>query len=130
MQAEMTEIRSASPSRRDRAIRRVRTATWAIGAATVGLAASLSAVAANAFKGNSRQDKSADAAVPKDLAPRRVVVPPPEHVPAIAAGQAPLTPPASPPSAAPSTPPPAAPATPAPAPSPAPVPQPQTSGGS
>jgi hypothetical protein len=141
----MSEDRSQiSPSRRDRAVRRVRNLTWAVAAGTAGLATSLSVVAANAFKGHARNTASgaAAAAAPKHKhkhkrAPeRRVVVPGPQHVPSIS-GAAPLQPPADPPSAAPTpspTPAPApatptpAPATPAPA--PAPAPQPQTSGGS
>jgi hypothetical protein len=127
-----------SPSRRDRAVRRVRNLTWAVAAGTAGLATSLSVVAANAFKGHARNTApgAAAAAAPKHKhkrAPeRRVVVPGPQHVPSIS-GAAPLQPPAEPPSTAP-TPAPApatptpAPATPAPA--PAPAPQPQTSGGS
>ena len=47
----------ASPTdrsaRRDRALRRVRRATWGTGAAVAGLAAGLSVVAAHAFKGHS-----------------------------------------------------------------------------
>jgi hypothetical protein len=133
----MSEDRSQiSPSRRDRAVRRVRNLTWAVAAGTAGLATSLSVVAANAFKGHARNTASgaaaAAAAKHKRAPERRVVVPGPQHVPSIS-GAAPLQPPAEPPSSAP-TPAPApatptpAPATPAPA--PAPAPQPQTSGGS
>src|SRR3954447_6099108 len=123
----MTEVRpAASPSRRDRAIRRIRNVTWAVGAATAGLATSLSVVAAHAFKGHPRQVKSAAVVATKPPAPRRVVVPPPPRVPATrpppggvvgppprrpratAKSRPPLTPPATPPSAAP-TPTPAAP---------------------
>jgi hypothetical protein len=132
----MTEVRpAASPSRRDRAIRRIRNVTWGVGAATAGLATSLSVVAAHAFKGHPRQVKPAAVVATKPPAPRRVVVPPPQRVPAIANRPAPLNPPATPPSAAPTptpaAPPAAAPApAPTPAPAPAPAPQPQTSGGS
>jgi hypothetical protein len=130
----MSEDRSQiSPSRRDRAVRRVRNLTWAVAAGSAGLATTLSVVAAHAFKGHARSSGASPAAAPKHKAPHRVVVPGPQHVPSIA----PLTPPAAPPSTTPTpspTPAPApathtpAPATPAPA--PAPAPQPQTSGGS
>jgi outer membrane biosynthesis protein TonB len=131
----MSEHRSRqSPSRRDRALRRVRRGTWAIGAGTAGLATTLSVVSAHAFKGHSHG--AAPAPAPKQRQPlRRVAVPGPQHVPAIAHNPAPLQPPSAPPSATPApapTPSPAPAPTPAPAPAPAPVPQPQpqTSGGS
>ena len=121
-----------SPSRRDRAIQRVRRASWVVGAATAGLAAALSAVAANAFKGHPHGTPAASphrSAKKARRHVRRVAVPGPQHVPAIAASTDGLTPPSSAPAPAPSTqPPPSAPASPAPAPAPAPAPQ--TSGGS
>jgi hypothetical protein len=127
----MTEPRpAASPSRRDRAIRRVRNLTWAVGAATAGLATSLSVVAAHAFKGHSRQTGPATIVAPKAPTPRRVTVPPPERVPAIAPGAAPLSPAPTPPSAAPTPTPAPPPAAASPTPTPAPAPVPQTSGGS
>src|SRR3954454_22827 len=102
MDEGMTEPRPAkSPSRRDRAIRRIRNVTWAVGAATAGLATSLSVVAAHAFKGHPRQVKSGGVGATKPAAPRRVVGPPPQRVPATANTPAPLNPPATPPSAAP-----------------------------
>jgi hypothetical protein len=129
MDVGMSEIRSRhSPSRRDRALRRVRRTTWAIGAGTAGLATTLSVVSAHAFKGHSRNPASAAAAAAKPRPLRRVVVPAPQRVPAIADNPAPLQPPAAPPSATPAPAPPAA--APAPAPAPQPQPQPQTSGGS
>ncbi|HEY7629652.1 MAG TPA: hypothetical protein VH817_03065 [Thermoleophilaceae bacterium] len=110
-----------TPTRRDRAVRRVRRTSWAAGAAAAGLATAFSVVAAHAFKGHSRNATTAQAAVPHKhrRAARRVSVPGPQHVPAIASGDQPLQPPPAPP-AQPSS----------PSPAPAPSPQPQTSGGS
>ena len=119
-----------SPTRRDRSLRRVRRATLAVGAATVGLATTLSVVAAHAFKGHSRQAGQDTALVTKRPRTRSLVVPAPQHVPPISSGGESLQPPSAPPSSAappPASPPPA----PAPvAPRPAPAPAPQTSGGS
>jgi len=119
--------RQTTPTGRDRAVRRVRRATWATGIATAGLATTFSVVAAHAFKGHSRGASSHStkpAAAPRHTrAARRVTVPAPQHVPSIVAGGAPLQPPATPPESAP-------PPAPTPTPAPAPAPQPQTSGGS
>jgi len=129
----MAEEPRSTPSRRDLAIVRVRRLSWAVAAGTVGLASTLSVVAASAFKGHAR--RTADATPPATTttparAERRVRVPGPQYVPAIVGGDQPLQPPAAPPAQAPAPTP--APATPAPAPSPAPAPAPapQTSGGS
>ena len=121
-----------SPSRRDRSLRRVRRATLAVGVATVGLATTLSVVAAQAFKGHARQTAQDPAPVTKRPADRLVAVPAPQHVPPISSSGDSLQPPSAPPSSAappPASPPPA-PAPAAPQPAPAPAPAPQTSGGS
>ena len=120
-------------ARRDRALRRVRRATWGAGAAVTGLAAGLSVMAAHAFKGHSGAPTTSTTTTPPsrhDPAHHRVQVPAPQYVPPISAQS--LAPPESPPSAPPPQPQPqAVPApVPAPAPAPVPVPAPSVSGGS
>lgn len=131
--SEPPQPRARSAFARDRALRRIRVVSWAVGAVTAGLAGALSVVAAHAFRGHDRSAPvTPTSAVGASRQPtRRVHVPPPQHVPSIDE-QAPLQPPSSPPAAAPPTSPSRAPASPAPAPepAPAPVPAPQTSGGS
>jgi hypothetical protein len=122
----MADVSRSTPSRRDRAVRRVRTLSWAVAAGTAGLASALSVVAANAFKGNARGTADATPAATRTHADSRIRVPRPQHVPAIA-NRDPLSPPATPPAKAPA---PAPAPPPAQAPAPAPAPQPQTSGGS
>src|SRR6478609_6500551 len=90
-----------TPARRDHATRRVRALTWGIAVATAGAAAGLSAVAAHAFKGHAA--RPATAAPRRVAAVRRVAVPGPQHVPAIAGQPPALQPPAAPPTAAPPT---------------------------
>jgi hypothetical protein len=107
----MPEPSSPSPAGRDRAVRRVRVLAWSVAAATAGLSAGLSVVAAHAFKGH---DGRVRAAVASPRAAARVRVPRAQHVPAIAGAPAPLRPPAAAPTEAP----------------PQPQPQPETSGGS
>jgi len=125
----MGDVPRSAPSRRDRAILRVRRLTWAVVAATAGLASALSVVAASAFKGHARQTAAAAPPATTTRAESRVRVPGPQYVPPIVGDDQPLQPPAAPPSQAPQASPPPAPA-PAPAPAPQPQPQPQTSGGS
>jgi hypothetical protein len=104
---------------RDRALRVVRTAGWAVGLASAGLTAGLSVVAAQAFKGHDGKTKvtTAPAPVRRLVRPEHVSVPPPQRVPAISGAPAPITPPAQPPAATPPV------DQSAPAPVPAPAPQ-------
>lgn len=113
---------ASDASGRDRALRRLHRARWAIGAAAAGLTALLSITAADAFRGHTGSGKVVSAPVRRRAQPPvRVTVPRPQGVPAIVGSPAPLQPPAAPPAAAP----------PPPAPTPAaPVPAPQVSGGS
>lgn len=106
----MPAAASPTPAGRDRAVRRLRVATWSLGATAAALSVALSAVAAHAFKGRDGRVRPAAARVRV-----RVRVPPPQHVPRIAGVPAPLRPPAAPPVV--------------PQPQP-PQPQPETSGGS
>jgi hypothetical protein len=90
-------------------------------AGAVALSGALSVVAAQAFKGHTRQTTARAATATRRARPQatRVHVPGPQSVPAIAGQPAPLQPPAAAPAPVPSQPQPAAPAPPA-----------QTSGGS
>jgi hypothetical protein len=110
----MPEV-SPSPSSRDRAVRRVRILAWSVAAATAGLSAGLSVVAAHAFKGHDGRAKPA-AVAPRARSAAPVRVPPAQHVPAIAGAPPPLQPPAAPPAPAQTQ--------------PQPQRQPETSGGS
>jgi hypothetical protein len=137
MGIDSTSTSTSGPAQRDRALRRVRAATWAVGLAAAGLTGAFSAAAAHAFKGHSGKAAAAPAPTRHSV---RVTVPPPQHVPPIGsqAKQEQPQPPASPPQSAPSpsappqaappqaAPPQAPPAQPAPAPAPPPV----SSGGS
>jgi hypothetical protein len=89
----------------------VRVVAWTTGLGAAGLTATLSIVAAHAFKGHDGTAKASATRPARAVA--RVRVPAPQKVPAIPAAPAPLQPPPQPPAAAP-------PAEPAP----------QTSGGS
>jgi hypothetical protein len=108
----MPDPASPNPAGRDRAVRRVRVLAWGVAAATAGLSAGLSVVAAHAFKGHDGRVKTT-AALPSA---RAVRVPRAQHVPAIDGAPAPLQPPAAAPTAVP--------------PQPQPDVQPETSGGS
>ena len=122
----MSSATPLDPNGRDRAIRRVRSAARLVALAAAGATATLSVVAAHAFKGHDGRKASTTAkpvrtrTVP--AAPKAIEVPPPQQVPAISGAPAPL--------AAPSTPPASAPPPPPPEPAPAPAPAPETSGGS
>jgi len=101
----MSATPSFSPSRRDRDLRRLRGAAWAVAAGAGVLAAGLSVAAAHAFKGHDGTARSSAAAPAARTA--RVRVPRPQRVPPIAGDPLPLQPPAEPPAP---TPEPAAPA--------------------
>ena len=87
---------------RDRALRAVRAAGWAVGLGAAGLTAGLSVVAAQAFKGHDGKVKVAKTPAPvrRVVRPARVPVPPPQPVPAIAGVPAPVAPPPQAPAAA------------------------------
>jgi hypothetical protein len=127
----MSDAPSPTPSRRDRDLRRLRGAAWALGAGAAVVTGALSVAAAHAFKGHDGTKRtSAPTPAPVTHA-ARVRVPPPQRVPAIVGEPTPLQPPAQPPAAATATAPQqAAPASQPAAPAPQPAPQPQTSGGS
>jgi len=136
---EMSSLTDRSTNR-DRSLRRVRRATWGVGAAVAALATGLSVVAAHAFKGHNGASTTTTTAPPashqEPTHHHHVTVPAPQYVPPISA--TPLAPPDNPPSAAPQQQPAPTPApqpvqpapTPAPAPAPVPVPAPSVSGGS
>jgi hypothetical protein len=104
----MPDSSAPSPAGRDRAVRRVRVLAWSVAAATAGLSAGVSVVAAHAFKGHDGRARTTEttAAVPspRAAARARVHVPRAQHVPAIAGAPAPLQPPAAAPTAAPPVP--------------------------
>jgi hypothetical protein len=119
MPASPTDPSRDVPARaRDALLRRTNGAMAAIAAAALALSGLLSAVAAQAFKGH-QADSTRPASRPAAATPppRRIHVPPPQRIPAIAGQPAPLAPPAQPPTAV----------TPSPV---APAPAPQVSGGS
>ena len=95
----MSAASSPSPSRRDRDLRRLRGAAWAVAAGAGVLAAGLSVAAAHAFKGHDGTTQSS--AVAPAARAARVRVPPAQRVPAIAGDPLPLQPPAEPPAPAP-----------------------------
>jgi hypothetical protein len=109
--SSMSGTPSFSPSRRDRDLRRLRGAAWAVAAGAGVLAAGLSVAAAHAFKGHDGTTRSSAFAPAARAA--RVRVPPAQRVPPIAGELLPLQPPAEPP-----------------APAPQPAPEAETSGGS
>lgn len=95
---------------RNRALRRLRKAGWGLAAAAAGFTAVLSITAADAFSGHGRTTSAAPVPRRRVPVPAAVVVPPPQHVPALAGAPPPLQPPAAPPVAAPAAPAPSAPA--------------------
>ena len=103
MPSERIEARTRA---RDALLRRTRGAMVVVSAAAVALSGVLSVVAAQAFKGH-QAEAAQPAAAPS--ASRRVHVPAPDRIPAVAGQPAPLAPPAQPPaSVAPDPAPPAA----------------------
>ena len=94
----MSPASSLSPSRRDRDLRRLRVAGWAVTAGAGVLAAGLSVAAAHAFKGHDGTTRSS--AIASATRAARVRVPPPQRVPPIAGDPLPLQPPAEPPAPA------------------------------
>ena len=95
----MSADASPSPSRRDRDLRRLRGAAWAVAAGAGVFAAGLSVAAAHAFKGH--DGTAPTSAVAPAARAARVRVPPPQRVPPIAGDPQPLQPPAEPPAPAP-----------------------------
>jgi hypothetical protein len=112
-------------AQRDRLVQRVRAVRWATGVGAAGLTAAFSVAAAHAFKGHDGR-KAASATTPgtAKTQTRRVTVPRPDNVPAIAGGdslQAPQEAPQEAPQSAPQQ---------QQVPQPQPVPAPPVSGGS
>ena len=95
----MSAAASPSPSRRDRDLRRLRGAAWAVAAGAGVLAAGLSVAAAHAFKGHDGTARSS--AVAPAARAAGVRVPPAQRVPPIAGDPLPLQPPAQAPAPAP-----------------------------
>jgi hypothetical protein len=88
-------------SQRDRLVQGVRAARWAAGLGAAGLTAAFSVAAAHAFKGHDGRKSTAAAPAPaKTSSARKVTVPGPDNVPAIA-GDVSLQPPQEAPQSAP-----------------------------
>ena len=88
-------------SQRDRLVQGVRAARWAAGLGAAGLTAAFSVAAAHAFKGHDgRKAASTPARATAPAKQRRVTVPGPDNVPAIA-GDGSLQPPQEAPQQAP-----------------------------
>jgi hypothetical protein len=88
-------------SQRDRLVQGVRAARWAAGLGAAGLTAAFSVAAAHAFKGHDGRKSTAAATAPaKTSSARKVTVPGPDNVPAIA-GDGSLQPPQEAPQSAP-----------------------------
>jgi hypothetical protein len=88
-------------SQRDRLVQGVRAARWAAGLGAAGLTAAVSVAAAHAFKGHDGRKSTAAAPAPaKTSSARKVTVPGPDNVPAIA-GDGSLQPPQEAPQSAP-----------------------------
>jgi hypothetical protein len=88
-------------TQRDRLVQRVRAARWAAGLGAAGLTAAFSVAAAHAFKGHDGRKSTAAAPAPaRTSSARKVAVPGPDNVPAIA-GDGSLQPPQEAPQSAP-----------------------------